>query len=226
MNVYLFATVLGLAGLVVMTILGMSHGSGGGRTHGHAPGHLPTGHPSPGQTVSTAPGPSSTVAGHLVPVHPVPSHATHTQHEHVARTSDPGSWLLTLASPRVLLSLALGFGLSGLLLGHLLPALLLLPVAVVGAALFEGLLIRPYWGFLLRFESRPALTLASASGGPAQATTDFDARGAGLITFELNGETRQMLAHVTQPGSPVRRGETLTIDSIDEDANRCTVRRA
>jgi len=146
-------------------------------------------------------------------------------HDH-AHASPLSTTLLSLASPRVLFSLALGFGLTGLLLSGWLPALIVLPLALLGAALFEGLLIRPYWNFLLRFESRPALTLASAAGAPALAATDFDGRGAGLITFELNGETRQMLARQQGAGPPVRRGEALTIDQIDEETNACTVRRS
>lgn len=215
MNVYLFATVLGLLGLVLMAVLGGLHGTGGGGAHGHA-GHTP-GYSGAGT-----------------------AHHGHTDfkdlhhragHGHGAPAGG-GAWLLTLASPRVLFSLALGFGLTGLLLTHVLPGVLLPAAAVLGAVLFEALLIRPYWSFLLRFESRPALTLASVSGGPAQAATDFDTRGAGLITFELNGETRQMLAHLrpvvpqtSNASGPVRRGEALTIESIDEPTNRCTVRR-
>ncbi|WP_407572329.1 hypothetical protein [Deinococcus altitudinis] len=218
MNVYLSATVLGLLGLVLMAVLGSLHGAASGHAHAHA-GHAP-GQPGaqPGAGGSAHHGHTGLKDLHHGAGHGPPAHG--------------GAWLLTLASPRVLLSLALGFGLTGLLLAHLLPGVLLLAAAVLGAVLFEALLIRPYWSFLLRFESRPAQTLASISGGPAQAATDFDTRGAGLITFELNGETRQMLAHlhtVVPPTSdasgPVRRGEALTIESIDEPTNRCTVRR-
>ena len=218
MNVYLFATVLGLLGLVVMAVLGGLH-SAGGHAHGHTghtPGHAGAGSAHHGQTG-------------LRDLH----HGAGYAHGPVAGGA---AWLLTLASPRVLLSLALGFGLTGLLLAQLLPGVLLLAAALLGGILFETLLIRPYWSFLLRFESRPALTLASVSGGPAQAATDFDARGAGLISFELNGETRQMLAHLITSGPDaflpqakgvlVRRGEALTIESIDEQSNRCTVRRS
>lgn len=218
MNVYLFATVLGLLGLVLMAVLGGLHTTAGGHAHGHA-GHTP-GHSGAGS-------PHQEHAGFKALHHGA-------GHPH-GPPAGGAAWLLTLASPRVLLSLALGFGLTGLLLAHLLPGVLLLAAAVLGAVLFEGLLIRPYWSFLLRFESRPALTLASVSGGPARAATDFDPHGAGLITFELNGETRQMLAHLktTVPDATapqarsvtVRRGEALTIESIDEPTNRCTVRR-
>ena len=198
-----------------MTVPGLSHGLAGGRTHGHlSHGHLINSHLTPGHPTP----------GALHPAHgPAPGHGAH----HASPTShapEGGAWLLALASPRVLLSLALGFGLSGLLLGPLLPALWRLPAAALGSVLFEGLLIRPYWSFLLRFEALPALSLASAAGGPARAATDFDRRGAGLVTFELNGETRQMLAHL-EGGVPARQGEALTIERIDEASNRCTVRR-
>ncbi len=191
MNVYLFATLLGLLGLIVMAGLGMAHSLGG--EHGHSAGQ---GH-DPAQPHAHGP----------------PGHAD-------------ASWLLSLASPRLLFSLALGFGLSGLLLRSLLPVLLLLPAAIVGALLFEWLLIRPYWQFLLRFESSPSKTLASVAGQPAQAATDFDVRGAGLVVFELNGETRQLLARLQPDGAPVPRGTALTIESIDEPTNSCTVRRS
>lgn len=163
--------------------------------------------------------------GHTAHAHG-PSGSVKTVQAAGGHASSVPAGLLSLASPRVLLSLALGFGLTGLLLSGWLPALAVLLLAVLGAALFEGLLIRPYWNFLLRFESRPSLSLASAAGGPAWAATDFDRRGAGLVTFELNGETRQMLARQEDAGQPLRRGEALTIGQIDEEANACTVRRS
>jgi hypothetical protein len=45
------------------------------------------------------------------------------------------------------------------------------------------------------------------------------------VMFELNGESRQLLAHFNGPGMAVRRGEALSVESIDEQNNRCTVRR-
>ncbi|WP_425144858.1 hypothetical protein [Deinococcus sp.] len=216
MNLYLSATVLGLAGLLGMAALGLAHGqspggqSPGGQSpghhhhaggHGHAP-HLGRGHP-PGslRAATRAPG-------------------------------QGGGWqaLLTLTSPRVLLSAVLGFGLSGLLLSALpwgLPAAALLTLALLGGLAFEHWLILPYWNALLRFQSRPAQSLGSAVQSRAEVVSDFDASGSGLVRFEFEGEVRQLLARL-EPGERgrgvrLRRGDAVRIEAIDEQRNACTV---
>ena len=208
MNVYLSATVVGLLGLIGMAALGLAHGhSPGGRSHG---GH-----------------------GHN-------NHNAHGLHSAAARghhraSGDSGSVLssvLILTSPRLILSVILGFGLVGLLLSAFpltsqLPAAMLLALAGAGGVAFNGLVIQPYWNALMNFQSRPALSLGNSGLESADAVTDFDHSGSGLVALEFEGEVRQLLATLDtaeqQQGLRVRRGDRLRIESIDEERNRCTV---
>lgn len=98
-----------------------------------------------------------------------------------------------LLSPRVIFSILSGFGLTGLLLDNLTSGFLLLALALAGGLLFEVFIIAPLWNFLLRFASRPALTLESCVTDDATAVTTFDSRGHGLIAVELDGQVIQVL---------------------------------
>ena len=87
--------------------------------------------------------------------------------------------------------------------------------------------VQPYWNALMNFQSRPALSLGSSGLESADAVTDFDHSGSGLVALEFEGEVRQLLATLDtaeqQRGLRVRRGDKLHIESIDEERNRCTV---
>ena len=225
MNVYLSATVVGLLGLIGMAALGLAHGhSPGGRSHG---GHSYNGH-----------GHSHNGHGHSG--HSSHGHSNHGPHSaarghHQASGDSGGSVLgsvLILTSPRLILSVILGFGLIGLLLSAFpltshLPAAMLLALAGAGGVAFNGLLVQPYWNALMNFQSRPALSLGNSGLESADAVTDFDHAGNGLVALEFEGEVRQLLATLApaeqQRGLRVRRGDRLRIESIDEERNRCTV---
>jgi hypothetical protein len=122
----------------------------------------------------------------------------------------------------------MGFGAVGLILQNVLPGALLLPVAVLGGALFEFGITRPFWNFLFRFESAPALTLESCIGDKARAATSFDAKGNGLVALELDGQVVQLLGSLRredrEAGIRVRAGDPVRIDEVDAERNRCTVR--
>ncbi len=217
MNVYLSATVVGLLGLIGMAALGLAHGhSPGGRSHG---GHSHGGHGGHGHN----------------------NHSGHAPHSAAARghhraSGDIGgsvlSSVLILTSPRLILSVILGFGLIGLLLSAFpltshLPAAALLALAGAGGVAFNGLVVQPYWNALMDFQSRPALSLGNSGLESADAVTDFDHSGSGLVALVFEGEVRQLLATLAtaeqQQGLRVRRGDRLHILSIDEERNRCTV---
>jgi translation initiation factor IF-1 len=230
MNVYLFATVLGLVGLTSMAALGLSHGHSPGARGGHASSvHSHGGHAHSGAHLAQR--------GHSLGQHSPGQHGLQRgpHSSHASAHTSQGVWLnslLMLTSPRVLLSALTGFGLSGLLLTGLtltasLPGVDLLLLAVLGGLGFERLLIQPYWNALMNFQSRPAQSLSSAAFSPADAVTDFDASGNGLIALEFEGEVRQLLATLGERqrlhGVRVRRGDRLVIESIDEARNRCTV---
>jgi hypothetical protein len=131
---------------------------------------------------------------------------------------------LTFLSPRVLFSLALGFGASGLVADTLLPFNAALVFAVCGALALERLVVTPYWNALLRFASAPADTLNSRVHAKARAVMNFDERGSGLVQLELDGQVRQVLGTLVpeQRGLEVRTGDAVRVEAVDAQGN-CTV---
>jgi hypothetical protein len=209
MDPYLFSLALGGAGLGVMAATGLSHGLGG-HDASHAAGHGHAGH-----------------AGHAH----AHGHAQHGdgQHGHGdAHDSGITRFAWSLLSPRVVFSVLVGGGLTGLLLRPLgvgggVSAL----VALAGGLLFEALLVAPLWRLLFRFGSRPALTLESCVADRVEAVTGFDAEGHGLVAVPLDGQIVQILATLTPDdraaGIRVRAGDRVRIETVDAARNRCTV---
>lgn len=229
MNVYLSAAGLGLLGLTAMAALGLAHGHSPGRALHGSGTHSSGAHGQGGHTPQAL--------GHRHGHAPLRAHGPRSgSHAQDARSGEAGASLLpslmVLASPRVWLSLLLGFGLCGLLLTAIsltaaLPGMVLLALAGAGAVAFETLLVQPYWNVLMTFQSRPAQSLASSVQSRAVAVTDFDPSGSGLVSLEFEGEVRQLLATLEgweqEKGLRVRRGDPLLIQSVDEARNRCTV---
>src|SRR5256886_11477150 len=176
MNPYTFSLALGATGLVVMALGGLGHHTG------HA-----------GHTAHT-PGPGSTLSGHGHHGASLPSHGHgHAHQDHDAPHVTPQGKLWALLSPRVLFSFLVGAGASGLVLSHWLFEPLVAVGALAGGALFERYVVTPIWNGLMRFASEPAQTLERAVFEVAQAVTDFDAQGQGLIAAELDCQPIQVL---------------------------------
>ena len=132
-----------------------------------------------------------------------------------------------LASPRSWFSVLTGGGAVGLAVQSFLREPLVAAVAIAGGLAFERFLVAPLWNFLMRFESRPALTLESALLEEARAETDFDAEGHGLISVDLDGQIVQLLGRLgpeeRRAGVTVRRGSVVRIEEVDGARNRCVV---
>ena len=234
MDPYVFSLSLGAAGLGAMAVTGLaSHAGHAG--HGHAGhGHAAHGHGHASDVSlpahGTAHAASHTGAHHVGHANAGQAHGAHAGHaHHDASTVRAESQLWALLSPRVLFSLLVGAGATGLLLrdllhigGWLLPVL-----AVAGGVLFEAALVRPLWNFVFRFASAPALTLESAIMDEARAVSGFDRNGQGLIAIELDGQLVQVLgtlrAEDRELGVRVRAGDRVRIEEVDEKRNRCVV---
>jgi hypothetical protein len=215
MDPYAFSLALGTTGLVVMALRGLGHHAGHAGHAQHMPGHHG---PHTDHGAHNAPL-SSHAHGH--------GHAQHGQHDHHGYQSQLAAKLWPLLSPRVLFSVLVGGGASGLLLGRWLFEPFVALGAVAGGALFERYVVTPLWNFLLRFESAPALTLEHAVFESAQAVMDFDAQGQGVIAVDLNGQLVQVLG-ILRPeeramGIRVRRGGRVRIEAVDAARNRCIV---
>ena len=210
MTIYEFSLALGAAGLGIMGLSGFAH------TVGHHGGHA--GHAGH-HGVSARAGMRGGARG---------AGARGGSLRGAGRVGGRALW--ALLSPRPLFSLLVGFGAVGSMLGPIVPGVLLLPLAVLGAGVFEFGLMRPLWNFLFRFESAPAMTLESCIGDEARAATSFDAKGNGLIALELDGQVVQVLGSLRpedrDAGIRVRAGDPVLIDDVDAARNRCTVRLA
>src|SRR4051812_9166927 len=205
MNLYALSLAIGAVGFFAMALTGLGrhgHAHASGPAHGHGPAHA-HGH------------------GH--------SHegAKHTHQLHGSARATAVSWLWSLTSPRVLFSLLIGFGTTGLVLRNALSRPLTLAAAVAGGLLFEQLFVGPMWNFLMRFASAPALTIESVLQDEVRAVTGFDADGHGLITAEVDGQVVQMLATLRPEdrvtGVRVRAGDRLRVEEVDDRRNRCVV---
>ena len=202
MDPYTFCLLLGALGLLGMSLTGMGR-------HGHA-GHAHPGH------------------AHTTPhAHDAAANSAATRTAHAAGGSLTSRLLWSLMSPRVLFTVLLGAGATGLLLRHTLGAGLLAGAAVAGGVIFEAALVRPVWNASMRFASHPALTLESCVTDPATAVTSFDARGQGVVAVELDGQMVQVLATLLPAeraaGATVHAGDRVHIAAVDADHNRCTV---
>jgi hypothetical protein len=150
----------------------------------------------------------------------------HHTHHGTAR-STATSWLWNLTSPRVLFSLLVGFGATGVAVRGVLAAPLALGAALAGGLAFEQLLVGPVWNFLMRFASAPALTLESCLQDEVQAATAFDANGNGLVAAEVDGQVVQVLATLRAEdratGVRIRAGDALRIEEVDDRRQRIVV---
>ncbi len=208
MNPYIGSLILGVIGLSVMALGGLDHHGGatpGGHGHGDGGGHAGNGHGA-GQ------------------------HGHDGSHGHATHQSSSVSALgMLLMSPRLLFSWLIGVGLVGILLRDVLDGLLLAAAAAVGGVVFERLVVSPLWKLTLRFASNPALTLESALDSEAKAVSSFDVNGNGLVALEVDGQVVQLLGTLTvadrERGVRVRSGESVRVEEIDSERNRCIVSR-
>ncbi len=220
MDLYIFAVILGAAGMAAMAFLGFTS-SHGGAHHGHDT----SGHEVHG--VAHLPSHAHEISHGVAHAHahaPTHSHAAPHAHHDGWRSS-----ILSWFSPRVLFNFLVGFGATGLIVERLVGPMLALPIAVVGGVAFEAFIVRPIFNSLFRFESRPAQTLESALMSEGRAVTGFDPRGNGLISLELGGEVVQVLgtqlSQERASGVRIRAGDAVRIEEVDSTRNRCTVSR-
>lgn len=201
MDFYLTAFALGAVGLIAMAFSGLGR-------HGRGGAHAPAAH---GQ------------GGHVGHAHGGHSHAGHG---HTVNAPAP-SRFLSMMSPRVLFSVALGLGTAGLALRPILGGPILFAAALTAGIVFERFLVTPLWNFAFRFASTPALTLESAVSDEARAVTSFDANGQGLIAVELDGQSVQLLGTLQRADRDmhvrVPAGARLRIEEVDSARNRCIV---
>lgn len=234
MTLFLTLMGVGLAGLLLMALPGLSRRGG---AHGHlhgAKGHAGHGHlhhlhvHRVGQHAGAA-----RTAGAHAPGHPG-MHATGAHgHAGPQAAAAPGapSGLVELAShlipePRALLSLLTLYGASGYVLqaGFHLSHRLSVFLALVPALALELLVVAPLWRFTLRFQGKEAAPLEWLLAETATAVTPFS-NGRGIVRVDHDGRVVQLSARLVpeHAGEPVRVGDALRIEDVDTATERVTV---
>ena len=207
MDYYLTTMVLGGVGLAAMAF-------GGGSSHSH--GAHDGGHSGGGHVHGGSHGGSHGVA-----------HGTHHGPDAPSSGGGVGAAVASLMSPRVLFTVCLGIGATGLALRPVLGGLPLFLAALAGGLVLERLIVAPIWGLAFRFESRPALTLESSVDGEATVVSTFDANGQGLIAIEVDGQVMQVLGTLRADDRAIAGriavGTRVRIEAVDAGRNRCTV---
>jgi hypothetical protein len=224
---------IGAVGLLAQTVLGMAGHGGHGHDHGGAHAHgidfeLPHGHMGHAGPVSGHPGAATAPAA---PGHGA-SHCQANGHSHVELTVSQraATALWTLFSPLTIFSVCVGAGATGILTRAMIGKPLFVALAaIVGGVLFYSILVKPLWGLIFKFASKPAETLSGAVAREAVATGRFDADGQGIVRVTIDGEYVRLLARLDredrEKGIAVLSGDKLVVTSVDEKRNRCIVTR-
>jgi hypothetical protein len=131
-------------------------------------------------------------------------------------------------SPLYLCGTVIGFGLTGVLVGRIIPGWPCLAISLLGAYLTRIICVRPLISGILMWASRPAKTLVDAVLETGIAATNFDAHGYGMVRLCLDGQILQLLGQLVSEESTevrVNAGEKLFIRSVDSVRQRCLVSR-
>ena len=160
-------------------------------------------------------------------------HASDRANPHAASNGNSPSSFSILTwlgwfSPLYLCGAVIGFGVTGILFGHLFQGWPLFALALLGAYFTRIICIRPLISGILMWASRPAKTLGDAVLETGVATTNFDANGYGMVRLSLDGQIVQLLGLLVPEESTelrVNAGERLFIRSVDSVRQRCWVSR-
>jgi hypothetical protein len=159
-----------------------------------------------------------------------------SNHHSLERSSaaSNGSWTFSILtwlgwfSPLYLCGAVIGFGVTGVLVGHLFQGCALFCARSFGGLLHTYICIRPLISGILMWASRPARALGDAVLEIGIAVTNFDANGYGMVRLSLDGQIVQLLGFLVPEESTelrVSAGERLFIRSVDSVRQRCRVSR-
>ena len=247
MDLYLLFFVLGASGMFAMALLGVAGSHGGGRAHNsshgarahgatpHSHAHAATSHATHIASAGRGAGRfgGARAGARVASAKASGARAGGARGSRGARASAGArgsfkdalsSWL----SPRVLFTLSLGIGATGLLLEPIVSSEIARAIlAIAGGFGLEKALVAPLWELLMRFGSAPARTLESAVLEEAIALTAFDSHGCGLVSITLDGHEMRALARLRPDGDlpppRVKAGDVLLVESVDAARGQCVV---
>jgi len=227
---------LGILGMALMTLMGVTH-IGGHHNSGHAGTHGlgSAGHHALGGSHGAAHASTGTNAHgpHMARGMRVDSQTDLATQTHgagiAAHRSGHTSVLAFLPSPIDLVAVCTGAGAAGMLLEKVLSPAILWTVVVLAGIAFDFLLVRPLFGLLVMFASKPSKGLEGVVALSAEAVTGFDAQGRGLVKVALDGQLVQFLARLTAEeiasGIKVQKGDQVVVTEVNAKANTCSVTR-
>ncbi len=221
---YLLLLLIGGLGFLAMTVMGMGHGLGLGHFiggHSHSPGvhsHAPALHAAAHHAHS---------GGHA---HQLPASKGGHPSGQARGAEGGGVWNYLMAiSPLDLFAMAFGAGATGELLKGSLQDWNLGLLAVLGALVFDFLVVRTLMGLMLRFASDPSRGLEGEVASVAEAVTRFDASGRGLVKLILDGQQVQLMARLEDSELAnhisVVKGDKVLVVEVDPARNVCLVSR-
>lgn len=224
--VYEVLLAVGVLGFIAMVLAGMVHGHGGsgeGHAHAGAHGHADLGAHGHGGAHGHADMGSH---GHAA----TNGHAHGTQGHHSDADGSGKSFRSWLAiSPLDLFTMALGAGATGMAFSGMLQGAPLAVAAIVGALVFDFLLVKPLIKLIFKFSSNPSEGLEGQLASTAEAMCAFDGSGKGVVKLTMDGQIVQLLAQLEAPeisgGVQVRKGDTVVITDVDPSKGTCKVTR-
>ncbi|MBS1716167.1 MAG: hypothetical protein JSS72_00365 [Armatimonadetes bacterium] len=234
---FLSLLLFGASGIVLLSILGFVHMPGAHHGSGHS-GSLHTGHGHTSALPHAGHGHAASVPhgghGHAAPApHGGHGHA-HGPQSHGIKFSKPAggasgvlkSLLIGFLSPVQIFGFCVGFGFIGVILQPILAGPLLIGLAIIAGLLFDFALLPMIMNLVIGF-TRPSEGLEAAVATLATAESGFDAKGQGIISVEIDGARRELLALLPPSELPTARtiskGDKLLILEVDAKRNRCTV---
>ncbi len=202
MSALILLMIIGLIGLVLMAIPGLSHHGHGGMAHGALHTHAPLGG-----------------------MHHV--HGVHAPGDTVDSIASSGLSLLRwIPSPRIIFSLmtmsgAIGFGLQKSM--HLTSGIAAL-LALIPALAIEKFVFTPLWNSMMQFEGIPSSPLEALTTHTAVAVTPFR-NGKGIVSVERDGREVQFCAALPpdQAAEKIAVGDRLTVEQVDAEKETVVV---
>ena len=101
--------------------------------------------------------------------------------------------------------------------------------AAVGGLALYGLVVRPLFGLLMQFTSKPADNLSGTLAKEAEAASRFDSDGKGIVRLVVDGHVVRILGYLEPEekakGVTVATGDKLLVTDIDGRRNTCRVIR-
>jgi len=97
-------------------------------------------------------------------------------------------------------------------------------IAILPAVLLDHFAVAPLWDYLFQFAGKPASPLTELVMTEATAVTPFR-NGRGIVQVIHDGRMVQLSARISsrQASLPVRVGDQLKIEDVDEEKERVTV---